>query len=261
MEKRTKIYIIVLVAVAVAGLLIYTFFTGANSANIQFIGKPVTQLATMSKIANNATLAKATGSGALLPQEYPTAINGTPFTNNGKPEVLYIGGDYCPYCAATRWELVLALMRFGTFGSLHYMASTTSDVYPATPTFTFRNSSYSSQYLSFVGVEMYSLTGSVQQNLTAQQSTIIHKYSTSGSIPFIDFGNKSIQQGADYSPGLIYQLNWDRVIAQLNNTNSSVSQSIIGGTNVFTAQICKADGMQPSNVCNQAYIGMILNGT
>jgi hypothetical protein len=32
------------------------------------------------------------------------AVTGQPaLTAGGKPEVLYIGGEYCPFCAAERW--------------------------------------------------------------------------------------------------------------------------------------------------------------
>jgi thiol-disulfide isomerase/thioredoxin len=41
-------------------------------------------------------------------------IKGAAVTVGGKPLVLYIGAEYCPYCAATRWALVMALSKFGT---------------------------------------------------------------------------------------------------------------------------------------------------
>ena len=39
-------------------------------------------------------------------------------TGKKKPELLYIGAEYCPYCAASRWPLIIALSRFGTFKGL-----------------------------------------------------------------------------------------------------------------------------------------------
>ena len=41
------------------------------------------------------------------------AISDTALTSNGKPEMLYIGAEFCPYCAASRWSMALALSRFG----------------------------------------------------------------------------------------------------------------------------------------------------
>ncbi len=37
----------------------------------------------------------------------------------GKPQFLYIGAEYCPYCAAQRWATIVALSRFGTFSKLY----------------------------------------------------------------------------------------------------------------------------------------------
>src|SRR5574342_1244952 len=41
-----------------------------------------------------------------------------PLTSDGKPLVVYLGAEYCPFCAAQRWGLVVALPRFGTFDNL-----------------------------------------------------------------------------------------------------------------------------------------------
>ena len=71
-------------------------------------------------------------------------------TSGGKPEVLYIGAEYCPYCAAERWAVIVALSRFGTFSGLAPIRSAAKDgggnaePYPLTPTWTFAKASYTS---------------------------------------------------------------------------------------------------------------------
>jgi hypothetical protein len=62
----------------------------------------------------------------------------------GKPLVVYIGAEYCPYCAVERWPLIVALSRFGTLKNLGPSRSAADDVYPLTPSFTFVGSSYES---------------------------------------------------------------------------------------------------------------------
>src|SRR5262245_25312691 len=52
----------------------------------------------------------------------------------GKPEVFYMGAEYCPFCAAQRWPTIIALSRFGTFSNLRTTTSSATDVYPSTPT-------------------------------------------------------------------------------------------------------------------------------
>src|SRR2546429_1005912 len=66
----------------------------------------------------------------------------------GKPQLLYIGAEYCPYCAAQRWATVVALSHFGTFDSHYQTTSSSTDVYPSTPTFTFYTGHYGGSFFS-----------------------------------------------------------------------------------------------------------------
>jgi hypothetical protein len=62
------------------------------------------------------------------------AVTGQPaLTADGKPEVLYMGGEYCPFCAAERWALAAAVSRFGTLSGLSLIHSSPSDAYASTP--------------------------------------------------------------------------------------------------------------------------------
>lgn len=101
------------------------------------------------------------------------------------PEVFYIGGEYCPYCAAERWATIIALSRFGTWAGIGNMASAAGDYYPNTPTFTFWKASYSSKYLVFKSVEAY--TNAIDpatnnyatlQTPTAAENALLKKYDT-----------------------------------------------------------------------------------
>jgi hypothetical protein len=67
-----------------------------------------------------------------------------------------MGAEFCPYCAAQRWALVVALSQFGTFSGLTATHSTTTDVYPDTKTFSFYGSTYTSTSLDFTSVELES---------------------------------------------------------------------------------------------------------
>jgi Domain of unknown function (DUF929) len=77
----------------------------------------------------------------------PTSITGSPLTSGGKPEVLYVGAEYCPYCAAERWAMIVALSRFGTFSGLAATHSAAkngagqAEAYPNTATWTFVHAS------------------------------------------------------------------------------------------------------------------------
>src|SRR5688572_33391144 len=50
--------------------------------------------------------------GAGSAEVLPKPITGQQvLTEAGKPLVLYVGAEYCPFCAAQRWPMVVALSR------------------------------------------------------------------------------------------------------------------------------------------------------
>jgi hypothetical protein len=241
MKKEYIIYIAVAV-VLVIGIAAYLLL---NSGSCTACGTQVSSsyLQQMHQIANNNTLASSVGTGLAvsgLASNLPKPINSTPYIVDGKPEVFYVGGDFCPYCAATRWGLVVALMRFGNFTSLEYMESSHTDVYPDTATFSFMNYSYNSKLVDFNGYEIYNRTeGQVNTSITPLDTAIYDRYSQ--GVPFIDFANSSIQDGALVNPQVFAGLTWDQILAQMSNPSSAVSQAVIGQANVFTAAICRSN--------------------
>ena len=69
----------------------------------------------------------------------PTKITGPALVKAGKPLVLYIGAEFCPFCAGERWAVINALARFGTWSDLGATSSASQDQYPSTPTFSFHD--------------------------------------------------------------------------------------------------------------------------
>jgi Domain of unknown function (DUF929) len=194
----------------------------------------------------------------------PTSISGAALTSDGKPEVLYIGAEYCPYCAAERWAVIVALSRFGSFSGLAPIRSAAKDgagnaePYPNTPTWTFANATYTSKYLTFTPVEGYTnipdkATGfyTVLQTPTAAQQALLDKYDAAyqGAIPFIDYGNKFLSVGASYNPAILSNLTWAEIAADLHNPASSVAKSVLGTANYATAAICVLTSDQPASAC------------
>src|SRR4029079_19324163 len=93
------------------------------------------------------------GAGSAGVQAAPAPITAPALTSGGKPKVLYVGAEYCPFCAAQRWPVVVALSRFGTWSGLRQTTSASGDVYPDPSTLSFHRAAYASDYLSFTGVE------------------------------------------------------------------------------------------------------------
>ena len=210
------------------------------------------------------------GNGAFTGKIQAIKPAAAPLTANGKPEMLYMGAEYCPYCAAARWAMIVALSRFGTFSGLQTIHSAAAngagqtEPDPNTPTWTFANAKYTSQYLTFTPVELQTnipdtSTGTYTnlQTPTKAQQALLTKYdaapyidsSQAGAIPFIDFGNKYVSIGTPYDPGVLAGLSWATIAADLHNPNSAVTQAVGGTANHITAAICKMTGNQPASAC------------
>jgi thiol-disulfide isomerase/thioredoxin len=195
------------------------------------------------------------GSAAAL---QPTKGSPPVLMSGGKPEILYVGAEYCPYCAAERWALAAALSRFGTFSGLHFIHSSSTDVYPSTPTLSFYKSSYTSKYVDFEPVELEGTTeGVALQKPTSAQSALFEKYDAppyvtsadKGAFPFVDFGNQYLVLGAQYVPSDLSKLTWAQVAADMQNPSSTVGKDIDGSANSITAAICKITKNAPAAVC------------
>ncbi len=201
----------------------------------------------------------------------PSTVNGHVAllrSSDGKPDITYIGSEYCPFCAAQRWAMVVALSRFGTFSGLRATHSSSIDQYPNTQTLSFYGSTYTSAYIDFSPVEeqtnqVEGNTYSPLQQPTAAQSALLATYdkapytNEAGNIPFVDIANRSIIVGASYSPGLLAGLSAQQIAADLSDPSSPVGQAIDGTANQITASICAVSGNQPTSVCNSSAIAAI----
>jgi uncharacterized protein DUF929 len=188
----------------------------------------------------------------------PSRVDGAPLRINGKPGVVYVGAEYCPYCAAERWAVVAALSRFGRFSGLGATHSASADVYPDTPTFSFHGASYASPYLTFQGFETHSnrRQGSSYAPLDAPSplaADLVGRYDgASGSIPFIDIGNRYIVSGASYDPSVLSGLSMSQIASEMRDPQSPVARSVLGTANDLSAAVCSITGNRPADVCSSS---------
>ena len=197
-----------------------------------------------------------------LPVTSPTPVTGAPLAEKGKPEVFYIGEEYCPYCAAQNWALIVALSRFGTFSGLNTIRSADYPPFPPLDTWTFYGSSYTSQYLAFVPVEARSnvlikakdnpVNGDSYrelQHLTPAQQAIFAEYDSTRATPFIDFGDKAVLVGSSFEPSVLANLTWSQIAAALGRPDSAVGRAILAATTPITAAVCRLTAERPAKVC------------
>jgi hypothetical protein len=174
---------------------------------------------------------------------------------NAKPEVLYVGADFCPYCAAMRWPLVVALMRFGTFDGLETMRSSASDVHPNTTTLTFADATYTSSYLHFRAIETADRKGKALQPLTGKAAGLLRHYdappytSHTGGIPFLYIGGRWLLLGSPVDPRTIGTTDWETIGRELADPHSRLAKAVLPQANLITAAICDTIGGEPTAVC------------
>jgi hypothetical protein len=187
----------------------------------------------------------------------PTATSGPPLrTAGGTPRVLYIGAEYCPFCATERWPLAVALSRFGSFTGLGEVRSAPApEVYPDTATLTFSRSAYHSPQLAFTAVETQSdqvVHGHYAplQTPSPADTAVLRAHDSSGSIPFIDIGGRWVIVGASLDPQVLHGKSQAQIAAALADPSSPIARGVDGAANVITAGICQVTGNAPTGVCH-----------
>lgn len=213
---------------------------------------PATLLKTLSA-ASQSGLSMTPAPGDTLDLQ---SINGPRVAKGNKVGLLYVGADFCPYCAGQRWALVLALLRFGQFHGLEYMASSPTDAYANTPTFTFQNATYTSKYVDFSAVETMTRHGKKLQSMNKAQSAIFNKFNAPpykqqfGGIPFVYIGGLYMLTIPMVRPDMLGNMDWDQIAGSLNNQQSNLFQAVMPQVNALSAAICRMDGGNPDNVCS-----------
>lgn len=228
----------------VAGVLVLLavfVFVGLNSDNHG--GATVATASVQQEVTSVPTSTfNAVGRGAVA--SAATALKSSSLTANGMPKILFVGAEWCPYCAAQRWVLAVALSRFGTFGGLGevYSAATDGDL----ASLSFHGATYKSDYLVFDANEVQDRNHNTLDKLTAADQAIYQAYAT--GFPFIDIAGQ-YQVGAMYDPNVLTGMTQAQIAAALKDPNSQVAQAIVGSANSLTATLCKVTGNKPASVC------------
>lgn len=170
-----------------------------------------------------AVLARVTPGQAATPLQ-PFTTPGPQLTIGGKPAIVFVSEESCPFCAAERWPLAVGLSHFGSWSHLGSTRSSATDVYPDTATLSFRTAHYRSAKLTLQTTELADNLGRPLQPQTALDTRLIGTYDVppyvnsadqSGAVPFLDIGNRYILAGAQYNPQVLAGLSAAQIASQL----------------------------------------------
>jgi Domain of unknown function (DUF929) len=265
-RNRTARFAWVAVGVILIGVIVLVVYALTRPTTTQEAARRATTspdvVAAMAKVppATFDAVGITSPSNELTP---PTVLHGQPpLTSQGKPEVLFVGAEFCPFCAAERWPLIVALSRFGHFATLYDAQSAPNSVFPDIQTFSFDGASYVSPYLAFAGVELYSDTLTDQgtftkiASLTPEQSALVARYGTTGpagSTPFVDIANTMIASTSGFSPVALVHESQATIagdLAHADDPPSPTGQAVVAAANQLTAGLCVATGQHPAAVCS-----------
>lgn len=181
-----------------------------------------------------------------------------------KPRVLYVGAEYCHYCAMERWSLVIALSQFGTFAGLRSIDIPGSMPWQSLPTVSFTNATFTSDHVTFEAVELEDAARRPLDRLTSDDRELMDRLDPDGSIPWVFWGT-------GYRIGTLFDASSQMegkstsdIAAALSDASSPVAKMILGSANAQIAQICASTEGKPADVCgSQAikYISSHLNPT
>jgi len=197
-----------------------------------------------------ASVQKAIGAGTAVTAGLPESIQGgQSISSGGKPTLLYIGAEFCPFCAGERWALIQALSRFGTFSGLKQIHSAEDNI----ATFTFLNATYTSSYLNFDPREQEDQNAKPLQNLTAVENAQFSKYLAPGQgspgYPFLYFDGKYVSIAGPVDPSVLLGKSWSQISSSLSNPSSPIAKSVVGAANHIAAAICTLTGDKPAGAC------------
>jgi hypothetical protein len=184
----------------------------------------------------------------------PQAISDPPLKADGKPDLLFVGAEFCPICATERWAMYVALSKFGTFspepGRIH-SAVRDGDI----ETLTFYKTTYTSPYFTFTPVETTTNQPDGDYYVALQKPTAAQQKlwaaHTGESFPWLDFGGKVDLTSAQFDPSLLEGVSFDNIAKVIGNNATAIGADVDASAKVLIQTICSTlTNDKPAAVCS-----------
>jgi hypothetical protein len=255
-SRTLGIWGVVVVLVVVISLVVISSFqsstTASKAGSSPASGSPIpaTLLERLQSVPLKTLMSSPTGGIDVS----PGSIKDPKLTSGGKPELLYIGAEFCPVCATERWAMYVALSKFGTFspqpGEIH-SAIRDGDI----QTLTFYKTKFTSPYLTFTPVETTTNEPDGNYYVSLQEPTQeqlrLWESHTGQSFPWLDFGGDKDLTSAQYDPTVLEGMSFNSIASQVGNNSTVDGADIDASAKVLIQTICGTlTSNKPAAVCN-----------
>ena len=247
-DSRRRILLPTGAITAVVAIVVSLVVVKLTSSPVRLVASESIAPATVARQVTSvpgAVLARVSPGQAVTPLRR-VGTSGPLLAIGGKPTIVFVSEESCPFCAAERWAVTVALSHFGTWSQLGVTKSSATDIDPDTATLSFRSARYRSAELTLRTTELTDNAGHPLQAQTSLDARLIATYDVppyvnsadqSGAVPFLDIGNQYILAGAQYDPQLLAGLSAAQIASQLTNPSSPVAQAIDGSAKVIITAI------------------------
>ena len=247
-EARRRLLAAIVAVTAVLAVVVTLVAVKLTSTPARLVASesPATPVVVRQVTTVSAAVLTRVGPGQAITPLQTVKTSAPPLTIGGKPAIVFVSEESCPFCAAERWSLAVALSHFGTWSHLGSTTSSATDVYPNTATLSFRAAQYQSTELTLRTTELTDNAGRPLQAQTSLDTSLIGSFDVppyvnsadqSGAVPFLDIANRYILAGAQYNPQVLAGLSAAQIASQLSNPASPVAQAIDGSAQVIVAAI------------------------
>jgi hypothetical protein len=165
----------VIAVVGVVGALVAVKFTATPARPVASESQASSVVVRQVTSVPAAVLAEVSPGQAVTPLQ-TVRTSGPPLTITGKPVIVFVSEESCPFCAAERWSVAVALSHFGTWDHLGSTTSSATDVYPDTATLSFRTAVYQSTELTLRTTELADNAGRPLQAQTPLDTRLIDAF-------------------------------------------------------------------------------------
>ena len=275
-EARRRLLVAIASVTAVLAVVVTLVAVKLTSAPARLVASesPASAVVVRQVTTVPAAVLTRAGPGQAITPLQAVKTSGPPLTIGGKPAIVFVSEESCPFCAAERWSLAVALSHFGTWSHLGTTTSSATDVYPNTATLSFRAARYQSTELTLRTTELTDDAGRPLQAQTSLDSRLIDAFDVppyvnsadqSGAVPFLDIANRYILAGAQYNPQVLAGLSAAQIASQLSHPSSLVAQAIDGSAQVIVAAIDQVlhdeTGPQPATGVSGGPAGAVTEGS